>query len=471
MAPPGKSQKSSGIPPKGPETRAKKAELAEKLQQIEKDAESGKLSGAKLETARAQINEPEPTNSEQEVEPHSKPPFNAQDVSPVSNHLNGDGENEPVEPNDTPMDTSADVTRPVKNMVPDPAEGFDDRSLIVRFNKLATTNGQRGGQPEAWCKRGTSRKVIIRLGPPEAVKYVFRSAKGYNLRNLPEASYSASRITQIWDVDEHGNRHRRYTAENIDGIIGVAIQERADPDREYKNAPTTYLKVVFVNIWEEDQHKLTNGLAWIPKADLDPLYEDEEIMAVINTVWDQQEERYNQHEKEAGGDDFDRLPSVCPLEVFKREKRSRTRSASPRTSLENARPWSGAKRGATATPTKLNKIMRESSDRDVKQEPEEDSLFVQQPKETGEPPLSSTVADLPSDAQKAEKREPLRFNKWTYIAELRRSEKWDTMSEKEKAKRMAKALARYHHYREERLRMGDIEEPDDDDEEEEIQKT
>jgi hypothetical protein len=42
------------------------------------------------------------------------------------------------------------------------------------------------------------------------------------------------------------------------------------------------------------------------------------------------------------------------------------------------------------------------------------------------------------------------------------------MSEKEQAKRMAKALATYHHYREERLRMGDIEEPDDEDEEEEI---
>ncbi|KAJ5364967.1 uncharacterized protein N7496_010680 [Penicillium cataractarum] len=106
----------------------------------------------------------------------------------------------------------------------------------------------------------------------------------------------------------------------------------------------------------------------------------------------------------------------------------------------------------------------------VKQEPEEDSTFSQQPKETGEPPLSSN-ADIPSAGQKAEKQELLRFNKWTYIAELRRSEKWDTMSEKEKANRKAEALARYHHYREERLRMGDIEERDDDDEEEEIQKT
>ncbi len=462
MAPPGK------MPPKAQETRAKKAERAEKLQQLEEDARRGKLSGAKLESARAQINESEPTNSEQEVEPHSKPPFNAQDVPPVYNHLDGDGENEPVEPNDTPMDTSADVPRPVENVALDPAEGFDNSSLIVRFNKLAITNSTRGGQPEAWCKRGTSRKVIIRLGPPEAAKYVFRSAKGYNLRNLPEASYSASRITQIWDVDEHGNRHRRYTAENIDGIVGVAIQERADPDHEYKNAPTTYLKVVFVNIAEEDQRKLTNGLAWIPKADLDPLYEDEEIMAVINIVWDRQEKLYNLHERKAGRDNLDRLPSVCPLDVFKREKRSRTRSASPRTSLENARPRSSAKRGATATPTKLNKIMRESSDIDVKQEPKDDSLFVQQPKATGETHRSSAAADLPGAAQKAEKQEPLRFSKWTYITELRRSEKWDTMSEKEQAKRMAKALARYHHYREERLRMGDIEESDDEEEEEEI---
>lgn len=54
-----------------------------------------------------------------------------------------------------------------------------------------------------------------------------------------------------------------------------------------------------------------------------------------------------------------------------------------------------------------------------------------------------------------------------YTAELRRSEKWDTMSEKEQAKRMAK-VASYYHYREERLRMGDIEESDDEEEEERI---
>jgi hypothetical protein len=369
------------------------------------------------------------------------------------------------------MDTSADTLKPAINEMPDSAvtdfANDPNGGLLFRFQTLSVKNSPHGGQPEAWYKCGNSRKVIIRLGPLNAAKYVVRPAKGYNLKTLPEASYSGSRITQIWDKDEHGNRHRRYTAENIDGVDGVAIQEHANPDHEYKNAPRTYVKCKFINIAEEDQDKLSDGFAWIPKADLDPLFDDEVIMLMINAVWNAQEKKYLLHERKAGRDIPDRLPSVCPLDEFKREKRSRTRSASPRTSLEDARPGSGAKRGATATPRKLNGIMHESSQTEFKQEPEEDGLFVQQTQAT-EPHRPPPAVDPESSLQQVEKREPLRFNKWTYIAELKRSEKWDTMSEKEQAKRMAKALATYHHYREERLRMGDIEEPDDEDEEEEI---
>lgn len=63
--------------------------------------------------------------------------------------------------------------------------------------------------------------------------------------------------------------------------------------------------------------------------------------------------------------------------------------------------------------------MRESSDMYVKQEPKDDSLFVRQPKATGELHRSSAAADLPGDAQKAEKREPFQFSKWTLYSGIK----------------------------------------------------
>ena len=110
---------------------------------------------------------------------------------------------------------------------------------------------------------------------------------------------------------------------------------------------------------------------------------------------------------------------------------------------------------------RLGKAERESPERYIKQEQEEEpDLFVQQPQTPAATARQSNVVDLESTSGQGEKREPLKFNVDSYIAQLRKTEKWNTMSEKEQAKRAAKALANYDHYKEERLRMGDIEEED-----------
>lgn len=122
--------------------------------------------------------------------------------------------------------------------------------------------------------------------------YKIQSTKRYNLRNLPEASDKNSRITQIWDRDENGRRHRRYTVENIKGIIGIVILEYANPGYEYLKAPRTYLKIKCINIANEDQtNLLLGGYAWVPKADLDGLFEAEVITHAISKAWEKQEAR------------------------------------------------------------------------------------------------------------------------------------------------------------------------------------
>jgi hypothetical protein len=317
--------------------------------------------------------------------------------------------------------------------------------------------------------------------------YKIQSAKGCNLRNLPEASDKNSRITQIWDRDENGRRHRRYTVENIEGIVGIAILEHANPDYEYLKAPRAYLKIKCINIVNEDQKLLLpGGCAWVPKADLDGLFEAEVITHAITIAWDKQEARWLAYEEGAGRSSPDRLPSVCPLDAFLREKRSRTHSASPRSSAKSRSPKSKFRRSpssiiidsietpanATSPVKRPVEVKREEADYSdlsaVPEQKEEDpDLFVQQPP-TPTPnaaPRQSDVVNFERTSGQGEKREPLTFNVDSYLAQLRETEGWNTMTEKDQARRAARALKNYPEYKRRRLEIGDIEEEEEEEEE------
>ena len=472
MAGQGTTSKSNGIPPRAHDTRSKKPELADKLQKIDQAANSGNISDAKVESvnAQAQIRKPDPTNGKEAVDPHSKPPFDSQEEQRVPDQPN---ENNAVEPHDTPMTEATDEDRSEPSANSAAPRSIDettseDKGMLVSFRKLSLGNSFYGGVPETWCRSGFSTKAIVRYGPMKAAKYMLKSAKGYNLKTLPEVSDKNSRITQIWDKDENGKRHRRYTVENIEGIVGVVVQEGRDSDRVYKTAPRTYLKIKFIDIAKDDEKNyLSDGCAWVPKSDLDGLFEAEMILDAINEAWDKQEERYHSYENGAGRGSPDRIPSVCPLGVFDREKTYRARSATPKSSLKGINPPPSFKQSPAFM--RLGKTERNSPEPYIKQEEaeEESGLFVQQPHTPAAIPRQSNVVDLESTSGPGEKREPLKFNVDSYIAHLRKKEKWNTMSEKEQAKRAAKALANYDHYREERLRIGDIEEEDEEEEKEE----
>lgn len=54
-------------------------------------------------------------------------------------------------------------------------------------------------------------------------------------------------------------------------------------------------------------------------------------------------------------------------------------------------------------------------------------------------------------------RQPQRFNLESYLEEKRKADQCDILSDQEVEAKKAKALAAYHHYKEERQAMGDIE--------------
>lgn len=457
MAGQGTTSKSNGIPPRAHDTRSKKPELADKLQKIDQAANSGNISDAKVESvnAQAQIRKPDPTNGKEAVDPHSKPPFDSQEEQRVPDQPN---ENNAVEPHDTPMTEATDEDRSEPSANSAAPRSIDettseDKGMLVSFRKLSLGNSFYGGVPETWCRSGFSTKAIVRYGPMKAAKYMLKSAKGYNLKTLPEVSDKNSRITQIWDKDENGKRHRRYTVENIEGIVGVVVQEGRDSDRVYKTAPRTYLKIKFIDIAKDDEKNyLSDGCAWVPKSDLDGLFEAEMILDAINEAWDKQEERYHSYENGAGRGSPDRIPSVCPLGVFVREKTYRARSTTPKSSIEAVHPQSKLKKSPGAsTIIDFSEPAAQAHPpydgaAEVKEEDDDyPSLSVvpeQRPKDLSNPPAEKPVsAETPQVGS-----DPITFSKTEFFSRKAEDENWDNLSRDQLAvqKTIADALWLVH---------------------------
>jgi hypothetical protein len=98
--------------------------------------------------------------------------------------------------------------------------------------------------------------LLVRYGPYKAAKYRVQTANGYNTAGLQKVSKLKSRISHITYESQDGEEHKRYTRNNIVGIVGVAIHERKDTTKDYKSAPTTYVKIKWQDIDEADQKLL-----------------------------------------------------------------------------------------------------------------------------------------------------------------------------------------------------------------------
>ncbi|KAJ5795905.1 uncharacterized protein N7518_004445 [Penicillium psychrosexuale] len=305
-------------------------------QNLQKAAES---SPAKTKAVNEQVSYVQPksngkadahaSDQSQEVQPQSKPQY-----SPQDSHSTTDGLNEaaPVEPNKT--DTDMEYSEPERDLSEPPNPrianngmnpggpapiGVDDDEYGEVLNDLKTLSiGQdQDGEPDAWSRLGRSRVLLVRYGPYKAAKYRVQTANGYNTAGLQKVSDPETRISHITYRGQDGEKHRRYTRNNVAGIVGVAIKERKPGS---KTAPVTYVKIKWQDISEADQKLLTRNTCWITNADLIALTDQATAAQKISEAWDKQELRYNIWQGLNGRDSPDRSPSPCPLDTFKAEK-------------------------------------------------------------------------------------------------------------------------------------------------------
>lgn len=423
-------------------------------------AKDGKLSPEKVNSAKAQLRDENSADSEQPFHSQTKPEYDAQERQgpyEVPNQAKSAQENDTDMPDNVSGNSPEPGTdaRSRQENNNDNVDGDDD--LLVDFGKVSV-RGDDDGEPDAWCRSGRSKKLIVRFGPRKAAKYKLLPGNGYNTQGLQNASDEDTRISKVKYVDESGEKRRRYTRNNIVGIVGVVSLERTDSTRDYKNKPMTYIKIKWRDIQAEHQKLLSNGCCWITMADLIGMTEKDTAENKIIEAWDKQEERYFRHLNGAGRSSPDRSPTPCPLHVFAKIRRERTRTSSiiPRSSQLSGSPHL-AVTGGSAQGVSENNEPHISPPVRIKDEQKDDpDLFVQH-----NPPAegSSQSRDIEADhaQDQREGHQPQRFSLASYLRDKRKVERWDDLNDQEVEAKKAKALAAYHHYKEERQRMGDIE--------------
>ncbi|KAI2858192.1 hypothetical protein CBS76997_11393 [Aspergillus niger] len=198
----------------------------------------------------------------------------------------------------------------------------NDGELLVRLDTLSK-DGHSNGVADAWFMMLAAENLIVRYGPKQACKYVIQSGTGHNFDGLQQVSDSKSRLCSIMDRDKRGKTRRRYGPENIEGIVGVAILERP-PNTKSSKAPTTYVKLEWTNIKEEDKHLCRDGTNWITRTNLIEITNEELATSKITEAWEKQETRYNNWEQGLPIGTPSRSPTPCPLDVWQRAKPERS---------------------------------------------------------------------------------------------------------------------------------------------------
>ncbi|KAJ5230959.1 hypothetical protein N7489_011667 [Penicillium chrysogenum] len=396
------SSTAEGVPKRNTRNQEPKEYNIKKLQRL---AESGSgVSQPKVAAANAQASYTEPSSSKntgahtdnqsQSVQSQSKPPYHSQEEQPST-----DGSNEaaPVEENDQDMkdyepergtSESPPASSRSAHMAENVAEpgspapvGVNDLSdeVLVDLKKLSIGR-DHDGEPDAWSYLGRSRILLVRYGPNKAAKYQVQTANGYNTSGLQKVSDTDTRISHVKYKDEVGEKRYRYSRNNIVGIVGVAIYNRKNITKDYKTAPTTFVKVKWQQIHTADQELLTRGNCWITKADLVRLTDQATAEQKISEAWDLQEKRYNHWQGQMGRDSPDRSPTPCPLDTFKAQKEERIkRELTREPSMPNAQSMGlgpeGWRRGSLK-PTVNNNERFDSVPVKQESDNEDNDLFV-----------------------------------------------------------------------------------------------
>jgi hypothetical protein len=333
-----------------------------------------------------------------------------------------------------------------------------ESDLLADFESLSLNSGP-SGVLDGFGGKGRSAFAILRGGLRNAPIYHFMRTNAFNTQGFKNLSYH--RITLLDYENEKEEKIWVYTKENVQGIVGIAIEIRSNT-REYKRSPEVWVKIKWKNI-KPDHKKLLIRLdpdnvskrhsSWITKSDLVRLVGRKAAESKISEAWDKQEERYLRSLSD-GGQMVDRSPTPCPLDAFvaKREQREGSQGLSPPNRMTPG--WIGP-----SNPSGPNHVGIKPQETVIKEETEDNtSLFV--------PPASPVTQIPPSNTtgqgnEEKQAQGPLRFSYDSFLKGVKKREKWHRLSEEDQERRLAEAEVRYDRYREMRLRQGDIEEDDD----------
>ncbi|KAI2716309.1 hypothetical protein N7455_006040 [Penicillium solitum] len=461
------------------------------VQRLQNLAENGgKISSAKIKAVNEQVSYVQPKTSEkanahasdqsQEVQPQSKPQYSPQDGQPSSDDSN---EAAPLEPNDIDMgdtEPERELSEPPNpkmanngmnssSSAPVNVNDQSDDEVLVDLKKLSIGRDQ-DGEPDAWSRLGRSLVLLVRYGPYKAAKYRVQTANGYNTKDMQKVSDLETRISHVTYRGQDGEKHMRYTRNNIVGIVGVAIQERKVSTKEYKAAPTAYIKVKWQDIDEADQKLLTRNTCWITNSDLVKLTDRATAGQKISDAWEKQEQRYNHWQGQMGRDSPDRSPSPCPLDTFKAEKDRTVKRESTRLATQELLPSS--EHGPAARNTYLEPVPTEralgkrpeaiteepSFSGPIKQEMDsENELFVPNEVSVNDSTYASKLA--PQGEQPSSSTQVVTYSIQTYFEDKARKRgwDWDKMSAMERERKEDELLASYRFYKDQMQILGGVE--------------
>lgn len=136
--------------------------------------------------------------------------------------------------------------------------------MLITMESMSINDDYRN--VDAWCYVGSGSFSIVCIGPIGNCKYVLERGVFGSTAWLQNGSDSRNRISHITYTDEMGLRHYRYGRNNIKGIVGVAVAGRPSC-RCSPRAPTTYVKIKWVDIARMDSILCHKCCSWITRSD------------------------------------------------------------------------------------------------------------------------------------------------------------------------------------------------------------
>lgn len=213
------------------------------------DEEKARIANLQANVVTATRNNEESQNQGQHIQTQSKREFNLPEAA-----------NNTAEPQDIEMGQTPDShpegypsDGPEPRSSKSTASNLDDEPILLADFKSLSLRGDQDGVVDGFGGKGRGRFFIFRDGPRNTPKYNFERTNACSTEGFKNLSHH--RISLLKYEDDREEVHYQYTRENMEGVCGIAIEER-DEMREYKQAPQTWIKIRWRDIIPE--HKSLN---------------------------------------------------------------------------------------------------------------------------------------------------------------------------------------------------------------------